>query len=320
MLPAALGGPIDGFLAAVRREAGDQVAAVYAVGALALDDFSVKQSNIDLVVVAHPSLTAAQLGRLRRAERGLERVGRPAGLWYTSWEEVADEHGPGVAAGDRLANPATPSRPSAPAGGPSPPAAAVPSSPAAVTPTPPVATPPIVTPPVATPTPMATPEPASPGPGSARSGQPPPGFDKSAPGSLATPMTRALLRQDPVALMGPDWPVVGYDEAAFRAWCADRLRTLVTTRKGLLVLRRAVTPLVLEASRLAQGAITGRVFSKSEAGESIGMIVAPRYRRILTDAVGYRRGAQTSMYWGPFERKYDALVLLRDLLDVATTR
>ena len=126
-----------------------------------------------------------------------------------------------------------------------------------------------------------------------------------------------MLRQDPVALFGPDWPVVDYDEADFRSWCTERLRAMVTGRKGLLVLRRAVTPLVLEASRLAQGAVTGRVFSKSEAGESIGMIVAPRYRRILTDAVGYRRGAQTSMYWGPFERKYDALVLLRDLVEVA---
>jgi hypothetical protein len=261
MLPAEIAGPVDGYLAALRREAPDQVAAVYAVGSLALADFSTKQSNVDLVVVGDPPLTPAQVAGLRRAERRLERVGRRAGLWYTGWEEVAAE-------GRHAPSPVPP----------------VPAGPAAST--------------------KAAPQAAG----------------ASPPATLATPMTRAMLRQDPIALMGPDWPVVGYDEAVFRSWCSERLRALVTTRKGLLVLRRAVTPVVLEASRLAQGAITGRVFSKSEAGESIGMIVAPRYRRILTDAVGYRRGAQTSMYWGPFERKYDALVLLRDLLEVAGKR
>ncbi|MGH9114876.1 MAG: hypothetical protein ACRDWW_03510, partial [Acidimicrobiales bacterium] len=135
--------------------------------------------------------------------------------------------------------------------------------------------------------------------------------------SLATPMTRSLLRHDPLALFGPDWPVVGYDPDDFRAWCLGRLESLAAGDKGLLVMRRAVTPMVLEAARLAQGAITGRLFSKSEAGESAGVLVSPRFRRILTDAVGYRRGAQTSMYWGPFERKYDALILVRDLLDAA---
>jgi hypothetical protein len=275
MLPAELAGPIDGYLAALRREAPDQVAAVYAVGSLALADFSARQSNVDLVVVGDPPLTAAQLARLQRAERGLDRVGRRAGLWYTGWEEVASD-------GQSFPAPAQTSAPAAPS----------PLRPTSVDPAS------AVSPPTA-------PSPAAPGP--------------PAP-TLATPMTRAMLRQDPVALLGPDWPVVGYDEAAFRSWCSDRLRAMVTGRKGLLVLRRAVTPIVLEASRLAQGAVTGRVFSKSEAGESIGMIVAPRYRRILTDAVGYRRGAQTSMYWGPFERKYDALVLLRDLLEVAGQR
>jgi hypothetical protein len=130
-------------------------------------------------------------------------------------------------------------------------------------------------------------------------------------------MTRAILRRDPLALVGPDWPVVAFDDAELRSWCLDRLRELVSARKGLLVMRRNVTPMVLEAARLAQGAITGRMYSKSEAGESAGVLVSSRYRRILTDSVGFRRGARTSMYWGPFERKYDALVLLRDLVAAA---
>ncbi len=132
-------------------------------------------------------------------------------------------------------------------------------------------------------------------------------------------MTRAILRHDPMALFGPDWPVVGYDPGALQSWSAARLRDVVAAAHGLLVLRRAVAPLVLEAARLAQGAITGRVFSKSTAGEAVMPIVSTRQKRILTDAVGYRRGAQTSMYWGPFERKYDALTLVRDLLEAATS-
>ena len=122
-----------------------------------------------------------------------------------------------------------------------------------------------------------------------------------------------MLRNDAVALTGPDWPVVGYDAEGFRSWCRERVQTMAAGSKGLLVMRRDVTPLVLEAARLTQGAVAGRLMSRTEAGESIGPLVSTRYRRILTDAVGFRAGAHTSMYWGPFERKYDALILLRDL-------
>ena len=238
-MPGVVVGSVDAYLRALRRHTPDQVAAVYAVGSLALADFSPKYSNVDLVVVGDPPLTPLQVMGLRRAQKRLARAGRPAEVWYTSWAEVAGDAGIGA---DAV---------------------------------------------------LATPSP------------------------LATPMTRALLRQDALALIGPDWPVVGYDDAVFRAWCSARLDALTTDRKGLLVMRRAITPLVLEASRLAQGAITGRLYSKSAAGESVGIIVSTRYRRILTDAVGYRRGARTSMYWGPFERKYDALILLRDLREAA---
>jgi hypothetical protein len=239
MLPGDVVGPIDHYLASLRGQASDQVAGVYAVGSLALADFSSRYSNVDLVVVGDPPLTPLQVGSLRRAEKSLARAGRPGEVWYTSWPEVAGDAGTGADAA------------------------------------------------------LATPSP------------------------LATPMTRALLRQDALALLGPDWPVVGYDDAIFRVWCSTCLDALTARAKGLLVMRRAVTPIVLEASRLAQGAITGRLYSKSEAGEAVGSIVSTRYRRILTDAVGYRRGARTSMYWGPFERKYDALMLLRDLKEAA---
>jgi hypothetical protein len=130
-------------------------------------------------------------------------------------------------------------------------------------------------------------------------------------------MTRAILRHDPMALLGPDWPVVAHDPDVLKAWCSERLRALAAADHGLLVMRRAIGPLVLEAARLAQGSITGRVLSKSEAGEAAVPIVSSSHQRVLIDAVGYRRGAQTSMYWGPFERKYDALAVVRELADAA---
>jgi hypothetical protein len=245
VVPDAITTRIQDYLAAMEIVAPARVAAVYGVGALALNDFSPRQSNIDLVVVADPRLDPAELARLTKATRGLRRAGRPAEVWHVAWEDL-DVNGPGSTGGDGAAG--------APAINP-----------------------------------------------------------------LATPMTRAILRHDPMALFGPDWPVVGYDPAAFRAWAVARLQALVSAAHGLLVLRRAVTPLVLEAARLTQAAITGRVLSKSEAGELAMPIVSVRHQRLLTDAVGYRQGAQFGMYWGPFERKYDALTLLRDLLEAASS-
>ncbi len=245
MVPDAITSRIQGYLATLEHLAPAQVAAVYGVGALALDDFSDRQSNIDLVVVANRRPERAEIARLAGAARGLRHAGRPAQVWYVTWEDL-DGNGPG-------------------------------SSP--------------------------------------RGASTPAGSTDDSP--LATPMTRAILRHDPMALFGPDWPVVGFDVSAYRAWALARLQALVASAHGTLVLRRDVVPLVLEAARLAQAAITGRVLSKSEAGELAMPIVSTRHQRLLTDAVGYRHGAQFSMYWGPFERKYDALTLLRDLLEAA---
>jgi hypothetical protein len=232
---------INGYLAALQVVAPGQIAAVYAVGSLALGDFSDRQSNVDLVVVAEPRLDLAQQRRLGHAVRKLHRAGRDPSIWYINWGDL-DVGGPGSGL-------------------------------------------------------EAPPD--------------------SAP-ALATPLTRAILRNDAMALYGPDWPVVGYDPDILKAWCTQQLRALADAAHGLLVLRRAIGPLVLEAARLTQGSITGRVLSKSEAGEATIPIVSTSHQRVLTDSVGYRRGAQTSMYWGPFERKYDALAVIRELLDAAT--
>lgn len=233
MIPSAVARPLAGFVPAVERVAEGRLAAVYLVGGVALGDFSHRQSNIDLVVVCDPPLAPAEVSALGRAERQLQRSGRPAAVWYTGWDEIAD----------------------GPVG------------------------------------------------------------DPAARAALETPLTRAMLREEAVAYMGPDWPVVAFDEGGYRDWCRRSLEALVADRHGLLVMRRDVSPLVLQAARLAQGAATGRVFSKSEAGETALSLLPAHFRRILHDAAGYRNGANFSMYWGPFERKYDARLLLRQLVD-----
>ena len=136
--------------------------------------------------------------------------------------------------------------------------------------------------------------------------------ERSAP--LDTPLTRALLCEEAVAYFGPDWPVVAYEEADYRDWCREELAALAAEDHGLMVMRNGVADLVLQAARLAQGAVTGRVYSKTEAGNTALSLVPHHFRRILTDAAGFRNGAHTSMYWGPFERKYDARELIRHLV------
>jgi hypothetical protein len=266
VLPDRVAGPASDLLEALERAAPGRLAGAYLVGGAALGDFSERQSNIDLVVVCDPPLTAEQVGSLSKAERRLERSGRPAAIWYSGWDEIAegpiDPEGRGAGwapgAGTAPAGAGT-----APAGAGTAPAGA-----------------------------------GSPGAGAA---------------GLRTPLTRALLMEEAVAVTGPDWPVVAYDREVYRAWCRRRFAALTAGASGMLLMRRDVSSVVLEAARLAQGAVTGRVCSKSEAGETAVSLVPQHFRRILHDSVGYRNGANTSMYWGPFERKYDARALLRQL-------
>jgi hypothetical protein len=147
------------------------------------------------------------------------------------------------------------------------------------------------------------------GPASGASGGP------SGRDALDTPLTRALLQEEAIAYLGPDWPVVAFDEDEYREWCRRSLHDLASGDHGLMVMRRGVAALVLQAARLALGAATGRVFSKSEAGDAAISLVPQHFRRILHDAAGYRNGANTSMYWGPFERKYDARRVISRLVE-----
>lgn len=232
MLPTALEDPLAAYVRVLDRVAAGQVAALYLVGGAALGDFSPRQSNVDIVVVTEPALDDRQRDEMRRAEGRLERVGRPASVWYTDWDALADG-----------------------------------------------------------------------------------GTHPGAAPALETPLTRALLRDEAVAVIGPDWPVVAFEADDYARWCRDRLAGMLADDHGLMLMRRGVTPLVLDAARAAEGAVTGRVLSKSEAGNKALELVPNHYRRILSDAVGYRNGANTSMYWGPFERKTDARQLIRHLAD-----
>ncbi len=134
---------------------------------------------------------------------------------------------------------------------------------------------------------------------------------------LDTPLTRALLRDEAVPVVGPDWPVVAYREADLRSWCSSEFAGLVAGTSGkTMVMRSDVTPFVLQAARLAVGVLQGNVVSKSEAAAAAARLVPHHFRRILADCGGFRKGASTSMYWGPFERKYDVRELIKHLQGV----
>ncbi|HET6874117.1 MAG TPA: hypothetical protein VFH70_05025, partial [Acidimicrobiales bacterium] len=82
MIPAPVADPANDLANAIERVAPGRLAGLYLVGGLALGDFSDRQSNIDLVVVCDPPLTAEETTQLSKSERRLERAGRPPSVWY----------------------------------------------------------------------------------------------------------------------------------------------------------------------------------------------------------------------------------------------
>lgn len=244
VIPEALDRRLRVYVDSVAKSLSGRVEAVYLVGSPALDDFSERFSNVDLVVVTDGPVDAQSDASCRQAERVLRRAHRGGAVWYTTWGEVAD----GLVAGSNTL-------------------------------------------PVA----------------------------ERRTDELDTPLTRALLRDEAVPLVGPDWPVVYYSEAELRSWCTAKLIGLAERAASQsMVMRTEVTPLVLEAARLAVGSLTGQVVSKSEAADAASRFVPHHFRRILNDAAGFRGGARTSMYWGPFERKYDARALIKRLAEAVS--
>lgn len=246
VIPDALDRQLRVYVDSLQTTLTGRVEAVYLVGGLALDDFSERFSNVDLVVVTEGPVDLRSEASCRRAERVLRHAHRGGAVWYTTWSEVA---------GGLVPAPGGTSRPVA----------------------------------------------------------------ERRTDELDTPLTRALLRDEAVPLVGPDWPVVYYSEAELRSWCTAKLIGLAEQAASQsMVMRTQVTPLVLEAARLAVGSLAGQVVSKSEAADAASRLVPHHFRRILDDAVGFRGGARTSMYWGPFERKYDARALIKRLAEAVS--
>ncbi len=141
---------------------------------------------------------------------------------------------------------------------------------------------------------------------------------------LANPFTWQLLADEAVALRGPEWLSCWQDGPALQAWARRRLATRwqawarsARHRPAALWIRLPVTEGLLEVARLYVMATTGVVLSKTAAGPAVLADVPERYSRIVRDAVGYRGGSGTSMYWGFIERKRDALGLVDTLIDLA---
>jgi hypothetical protein len=146
------------------------------------------------------------------------------------------------------------------------------------------------------------------------------GTTRVASGELVNPFTWQVLATGAVDLRGPDHPRLWEEPSALAPWATARLQSVWAPevphlgRVGAMWLRRRVSSVVMEVSRLAVAARTGRALSKTEAARVLEPQVPGRFRRILADAVGYRYGGRTSMYWGPLERKQNALELLRELV------
>jgi hypothetical protein len=140
---------------------------------------------------------------------------------------------------------------------------------------------------------------------------------------LVNPLTWDILGRGAVDLRGPDH-AGGWDESGvIKEWAAEQLRTTwadkVThlDRLGSMWFRHDLSAAVLDVARLAVASTAGTMLSKTEAARVLEPDVPGRFRRILTDSVGYRGGGKTSMYWGPLERKQNAMELIHELVGSA---
>jgi hypothetical protein len=88
-------------------------------------------------------------------------------------------------------------------------------------------------------------------------------------------------------------------------------------RLGAMWFRHDLSAAVLDVARLSVACSAGTMLSKTEAVRVLEPEVPGRFRRILTDSVGYRAGGKTSMYWGPLERKQNAMELIHELVTAA---
>lgn len=137
---------------------------------------------------------------------------------------------------------------------------------------------------------------------------------------FATPLTWRILAEDSVCIRGPEYFPVHHADEELRSWASGRLagrwRAWVATAgrvPGQLWVRRSLAEDLLEVTRLHVAATRGQAVSKLRSGSLALDDVPGRFHRVVTDALGYRRGSRTSMYWGPVERKHHTLDLIGEL-------
>ncbi|MDQ2727803.1 MAG: hypothetical protein M3Y91_08075 [Actinomycetota bacterium] len=133
------------------------------------------------------------------------------------------------------------------------------------------------------------------------------------------PFSRDVLYGAPT-LRGPSRPQIGQRDGAIEAWAGTILRgrwapwaAAAHRRPGKVWMKRALADPVLEVAQL-HAASRGDVWSKSQAARTlIAELPSGGGRKVLTEALSFREGSTSSMYWGPVERKKDAVTLVAEL-------
>lgn len=143
-------------------------------------------------------------------------------------------------------------------------------------------------------------------------------------GPLLNPFTRDLLVGAPT-MRGPERPTVAQPAGGIEAWAVDLLRRqwrpwarVAQRRPGAKWMKRSLANPVLDVCRL-YGAARGHVLSKAQAADLVlsEATATSRSNRVIQEALSYRQGVTTSNYWGPVERKGDAIRLIKRLADAA---
>lgn len=134
------------------------------------------------------------------------------------------------------------------------------------------------------------------------------------------PITWLALREQPLTVHGPppDRAALWYDPQRVASWTCENVESywvgwLVRARRpfsrlGLAMLGPAA-PMwgVLGISRLHYTLETGRVTSKTAAGEHALTAFDPRWQRIVGEALRIRRGVGGPLYRNPLTRRREAL-------------
>jgi hypothetical protein len=133
------------------------------------------------------------------------------------------------------------------------------------------------------------------------------------------PVTWEMLREGALTIAGEiDRSALWHDPARLASWTLENVEAYwapwqaraskLLSSLGLAMLGRAA-PMwgVLGISRLHYTLATGRIASKSAAGEHARVSFEDRWHRIIDESLRIRRGDRGSLYHNPFERRRDAL-------------